>query len=122
MIHVVYCMRRRTDLSLQQFLDYWGNVHAPIVLQNLPTLRLVGYRRIVPRQHAMSLRVERRDISQQPYDGIAILAWENDQDFQQSLTDPQALEVQRALARDESLFIDVANSCRWVADAISYVW
>jgi len=118
MINVVYCLRRRADLSLPQFLDYWGNVHAPIVLRNLRVLRLAGYQRIVPREHAMGPRVERRGISQPPYDGIAILGWESEEDFQRSLTDPEAVEVQRELACDEKRFIDIANSCRWVAEAI----
>jgi hypothetical protein len=121
MINVVYCMRRRADLSLQQFLDHWGNEHAPIVTRNLGVLRLAGYQRIVPREHAMSSRIERRNISQPPYDGIALLTWASEEDLQLSLNDPLALEVQRALAGDEKLFVDAANSCRWVAGAIRHL-
>jgi hypothetical protein len=121
MINVVYCMRRRPDLTLGQFLDHWGNVHAPIVLKNLAALRLAGYQRIVPRDHEMSPQIERRNISQAPYDGIALLTWGSEEDFQQSLKDPQALEVQRELARDEKLFVDAANSARWVANAIRHL-
>src|SRR6185295_8101242 len=104
MINVVYCMRRRADLTLAQFLDHWRDVHAPIVMRNLGVLRLAGYQRIEPRTHEMSAPIERRNISTAPYDGIAILSWTTDEDLQQSLTDPQALEVQRELARDEKLF------------------
>jgi hypothetical protein len=121
MINVVYCIRRRADLTLQQFLDHWANVHAPIVLDNLAALRLAGYQRIVPRDHEMSAPIERRNVLQPPYDGIAILTWASDEDLQQSLKDPRALEVQRALARDEKLFIDASQSCRWVAEAIRHL-
>lgn len=121
MVNVVYCMRRRADLTPEQFLDHWGKVHAPIVTDNLAVLRLVGYQRIVPRSHEMSPQIERRNLSQPPYDGIALLTWANEEDLSLSLRDPQALEVQRALARDETLFVDAERSCRWVADAIRYL-
>ena len=121
MVNVVYCMRRRADLTLEQFLDHWGRVHAPIVTENLAVLRLAGYRRIVPKAHAMSPQIERRNISQPPYDGIALLTWASEEDLQQSLQDPKASEVQRALARDEKLFVDAERSCRWVAEAIRHL-
>jgi len=121
MINVVYCMRRRADLTLQQFLDHWGNVHAPIVMRNLAVLRLAGYQRIEPRVHEMSPQIERRNISAAPYDGIAMLSWATEEDLQRSLTDPQALDVQRELARDEKLFVDATTSCRWVAEAIRHL-
>jgi hypothetical protein len=121
MVNVVYCMRRRADLSLEQFLDHWGRVHAPIVMDNLGVLRLAGYQRIEPRLHPMSPQIERRNLSQPPYDGIALLTWASEDDLQRSLQDPKALEVQRALARDEKLFVDAERSCRWVAEAISHI-
>ena len=121
MVSVVYCMRRRADFTLQQFLDHWGDVHAPIVLANLAVLRLAGYQRIVPKAHALSPQIERRNITQAPYDGIALLTWASEEDLARSLQSPQALEVQRALARDEKLFVDAAHSSRWVADAIRHL-
>jgi hypothetical protein len=121
MINVVYCMRRRAGLTLQQFLDHWASVHAPIVTRNFQVLRLAGYQRIVPREHEMSPQIERRNVSQAPYDGIALLTWASEEDLQQSLKDPQALEVQRELARDEKLFVDATQSSRWVAEAIRHL-
>jgi len=121
MVNVVYCMRRHAGLTLEQFLDHWGRVHAPIVTENLAVLRLAGYQRIVPRTHAMSPQIERRDVSEPPYDGIALLTWASEEDLAHSLQDPGALEVQRALARDEKLFVDAQRSCRWVADAIRHL-
>src|SRR5690348_6256254 len=85
MVNVVYCMRRRADLSLEQFLDHWGKVHAPIVTENLSVLRLVGYQRLVPSLHEMSPQIERRNVSQPPYDGIAILTWQSEEDLTHSL-------------------------------------
>lgn len=121
MVNVVFCMRRRSDLTLEQFLDHWGRLHAPIVTENLAVLRLAGYQRIVPKVHEMSPQIERRNMSQLPYDGIALLTWASEADLQQSLHDPKALEVQRALARDEKLFVDAERSCRWVAEAIRHL-
>lgn len=121
MVNVVYCMRRRADLTLERFLDHWGRVHAPIVTANLTLLRLAGYQRIVPKAHEMSPQIERRNVSQAPYDGIALLTWASEADLKYSLQDPDALAVQRALAQDEKLFVDAERSCRWVAEAIRHL-
>ena len=66
-------------------------------------------------------QIERRNVSQAPYDGIAILTWASEEDLRDSLQDPSALVVQRALARDEKLFVDAERSCRWVAEAIRHL-
>ena len=53
-------------MTLEQFLDHWGNVYAPIVMENLAVLQLAGYQRIVPKAHRMSAQIEQRQISQPP--------------------------------------------------------
>ncbi len=30
MIKLVYCFRRRPDLSVEEFSEYWQNVHGPV--------------------------------------------------------------------------------------------
>ncbi|MEO9228454.1 MAG: EthD domain-containing protein [Devosia sp.] len=115
MIKIVYCMRRKVGLSPQEFLSHWEQVHAPIVLANLDVLHLARYVRTQPVAHAFSQRVERRGLMQSPYDGIAELAWRTEEDMRAGFESPEALAVQRLLARDESLFVDHVGSCRWVA-------
>jgi hypothetical protein len=121
MIEVVYCMRRKAGLSREQFVAHWEGVHAPIVMANLAALRLAGYQRTVVLQHPYSARVERRRVMREPYDGIARLAWNSEEDMRLGFESEDALAVQRRLAEDELLFVDQAASCRWVASSTRHL-
>lgn len=121
MIEVVYCMRRKPGLSHEEFIAYWGKVHAPMVMANLHLLRLHGYERILPMPHPFSERVERRGRMQPPYDGIARLTWATEEDMQLAFSSQDALAVQRQLAADESHFVDSAASSRWIAHTVRQV-
>ena len=121
MIKVVYCMRRKAGITHEEFLAHWAQVHVPMVLANLGALRLASYVRTVPLQHVFSPRVERTGVMQPPYDGIAELGWANEEDMRLAFESESALAVQRALARDEALFVDHALSARWVAGEIRHV-
>lgn len=121
MIEVVYCMRRRIGLSREEFVAYWEGVHAPIVMANIAALRLAGYQRTIPLQHPYSARVERRRVMGEPYDGIARLVWNSEEDMRFGFESAEALAVQRRLADDELLFVDQAASCRWVASTTRYL-
>lgn len=121
MIKVVYCMRRKVGISRQEFLAHWAEVHVPIVLANLEVLRLMRYVRTTPRDHPYSRRVERPDVMQPPYDGIAELTWASLEDIRLAFESEEARTVQRLLAQDEAHFIDHANSCRWVADEVRHI-
>lgn len=121
MIKVVYCMRRKAGLTHEQFLAHWSDVHVPIVMANLGLLRVCRYVRTVPQPHPYSARVERPGVMQPPYDGIAELAWENEEDMRFAFENEEALAVQRQLAKDETLFVDAAGSCRWVSREIRHV-
>ena len=121
MIKVVYCMRRKAGLSREQFLAHWAEVHVPIVMANLDVLRLSGYIRKLPQSHPFSARVERAGVMQPPYDGIAELTWASEENMRLAFESEEALAVQRLLARDETLFVDAAGSCRWVSQEIRHV-
>ncbi|MBK6350512.1 MAG: EthD domain-containing protein [Betaproteobacteria bacterium] len=119
MIKVVYCIRRRADLSAQEFQRYWKDVHAPMLLENSAALRLAAYVQTSPLASPYSARVERAGVLDTPFDGIAELYWANEHDLRTAFESAEALDVQRRLAEDEANFIDPARSARWVATEIA---
>ena len=46
MIKLTYCLRRRSDLTWEQFSDYWREVHAPLVAERADTLGIRRYLQI----------------------------------------------------------------------------
>lgn len=115
MIKVVYCMRRRPELSEAAFQRYWKEVHAPLMLQRAAELKLAAYVQTSPAHSAFSARVERGGVLDRPFDGVAELYWASEDDMRHAFEDARALEVQRLLAADERNFIDHSRSARWVA-------
>ncbi len=39
MVKLVYCVRKRSDLSDEEFHDYWLNQHGPLVARLAPGLQ-----------------------------------------------------------------------------------
>ena len=116
MIKIIYCMRRKADLTAEAFQQHWRDVHAPIVLRHQHTLHLARYVQTAAIRHPYDARVERRGVMVPPYDGIAELVWATQEDFRQAFESEQARIAQRELGLDEALFIDIAASARWICD------
>lgn len=43
MIKLVMCLHRRSDLTREQFLDYWLNKHGPFFQDNAAAMRAIRY-------------------------------------------------------------------------------
>ena len=70
-------MPRRTDWSPEEFRKYWNTTHAEI------TAKVPGLRSYVQN---MCLPDENGD---PPYDGVAVLAWDDGESMAQSLATPE---------------------------------
>lgn len=112
---IIYCMRRKPAMTHAQFVEYWRQVHAPIVLEHRSTLRVARYVQTVPVEHEFSARVERRGLLDEPYDGVAELYWASERDLRHAFENEDAKRVQLQLARDERRFVDHSRSTRWIS-------
>ncbi len=121
MIKLVVALRRRPDLSLEEFQTYWRETHAPLVAELAEALNIQRY----VQMHTMDLpglhrALQRRNGgSPEPYDGVA----ETWYDSLDSLggDDPAMLDAQKALAADEPNFIDLANSPMWLSEEFEVI-
>ncbi len=111
MVKFVYCIRKRADLSDEEFHDYWLNRHGPLVMKLAPSLDLKRY----VQSHAMTLDLHEliratRGLNQH-YDGLAELWWESIDAFIDAASSPEGMDADAALREDEARFIDLADSC-----------
>lgn len=111
MVKLVYCVRKRSDLSDEDFHDYWLNQHGPLVARLAPGLNLKRY----VQSHTMSLDLNEiikatRGLKDH-YDGLAELWWENMDVFIDAYSSPEGMDADAALREDEAKFIDFADSC-----------
>jgi hypothetical protein len=122
MMKLVYCLKRRPGMSLEEFQDYWRNRHAPLVKQHADVL---GIRRYVqvhtrPGPHSDAIRAARTggDLSNAPeiYDGVAEIWIERLPEGGNATPNDAARAAAQALLEDEARFIDLANSPLWWAE------
>jgi uncharacterized protein (TIGR02118 family) len=110
-IKIVFCLRRRQDLSPEEFRRYWLDDHAELVRRHAPALRLRRYTQshtiTDPRMAAV---IEARGCDIEPYDGVAELWWDSIEDILAVLATKEAGDAGYDLLLDERKFIDQANS------------
>ena len=115
MVKLIYCLRRRPELSLEQFQAYWFEKHAPLVRRHAKTL---GIRRYV-QSHTLAppasdaIRASR--LGPEAYDGVAEL-WFDSLEAINGIGDADFQAAGLALLEDERQFIDLANSPLWFSE------
>lgn len=107
MVKAVAILKRRPDLTFQQFVDHWRNVHAPLALQIPGVVKYV--------QSPTLQRPNAR--SQPPADGIAEIWFESMETYRAGFTSAAA----EALLADEQNFLDLDKVVRSFVQEIDIV-
>lgn len=111
MIKMIFCLRRRAELSPAEFQAYWRDRHAPLVAEVAPLLRIRRY----VQSHSfddpqLAGPVAARGATVPPYDGVAELYWDSIEDLTAVNDSKEAREAGRRLLEDERNFIDLSQS------------
>ncbi|WBH15008.1 EthD domain-containing protein [Sphingomonas radiodurans] len=111
MIKLVFCLRRRPDMSREAFQAYWRDHHAPLVAQVAPLLRIRQY----VQSHSfddprLAAAPDVRGAIVAPYDGVAELHWDTIEDVTVAGGTKEGRDAGRRLLEDERKFIDLPNS------------
>ncbi|EQB00049.1 uncharacterized protein (TIGR02118 family) [Sphingobium wenxiniae] len=104
MLKAVVLLRRKNDLTVDQFIDHYENRHVPLVREVLPTIG--RYVRNYLDHTSVSAGRQEGDAPTPYFDVITELWFEDDaayQAFVAALSDP---EVSRRLQEDEERFLD----------------
>lgn len=111
MIKLVYCIRRRADVPVEEFYRYWRNAHAPKVTEAREALRMRRYVQShtgLPEMNE-ALRTSRGDMPE-GYDGITEVWWDSAEDLQAAMATSEGQQAMQMLIEDEARFIDHARS------------
>jgi uncharacterized protein (TIGR02118 family) len=110
-IRLVFLLRRKPDLSLDEFHARWRDDHGPLVASHQTRLGIQRYTQSHRLDDPLNdLMAAARGAMEPPYDGVAELWWDNEADIAAALTAPGGSEAGRILLEDERKFIDLANS------------
>lgn len=116
MIKLVFALRRKPELTREEFQAYWRGTHAPLVAERAEVLKIRRYVQV----HTSDLDglhgafQKRNGGAPEPFDGVAELWF----DSLEALggDDPAVRQAQAELLADEANFIDLPNSPMWMAE------
>jgi uncharacterized protein (TIGR02118 family) len=117
MIKLMSFIRRRSDLTQEEFFTHWRDVHRPLIEQHAATLGIKRYVQTHARHSEVAAAMNARygADGQQPYDGVAELWIDNINAISQEPTEAQLAAIE-AIGADEPKFIDLANSYQFVGE------
>ena len=94
MIKFVMCLRRRSDLTREQFQDYWKNNHGPFFMKNADVMRAKKYVQSLTVDTPLNdgLRTSRGMLPE--YDGVAEVWFESEEDLMAAMSFTRGAETQ----------------------------
>jgi uncharacterized protein (TIGR02118 family) len=110
MVKLVYIVRRRLDVSPEEFRKYWLEHHAPLVRSFAQAARARRY----IQSHTIdvplnSVLAESRGMGS-PYDGITEIWWDSLEDVSVLLNSAEGQRINQTLIEDETRFVDLRRS------------
>ncbi len=112
---IVFCVRKRADLSIDEFRDYWLHRHGPLVRSLWEKGTFPGMLRYVQSHtiyDADGGRIARG--TKEPYDGITEVWMSSTLGATDAATREASAAAGKVLLDDESKFIDFADSAVFV--------
>ena len=115
MIKLVFVLRRRPELSREEFQRYWREEHGPLVAARAAA---IGAERYV-QAHTLDTRLDaalHEHRHGEPYDGVAELWWESLDALAAAFGSEDGRRAAGELLADEATFIDLERSAIWIAE------
>lgn len=122
MIKLTFCLRRRPDLSLEEFHRYWREEHGPLVADRAAVLGIRRYQQVhtLDESQLHAALQDRNGGAPPPFDGIAEVWVDDVEAFRSGSGTPEAAQAARELLEDEASFIDLPNSPMWLGTEIVF--
>jgi uncharacterized protein (TIGR02118 family) len=116
MVKIVFCLRRKDGMALEDFQRYWREEHAPLVQQHAGVLGILRYvqSHTRPGPEADLLRASRGGPG--AYDGVAELWFRDTAALIEAASTPEGRAAGATLLEDERRFIDLAHSPIFLAE------
>lgn len=112
MLKFVYCIRKRSDLTDEEFRTYWREKHGAFIRSLAKTIRAKKY----IQSHTMNTPINAELVHSRgldptpPYDGVTEIWWENMEDFLAGVNSPEGIEAAQRYVADEANFVDFSQS------------
>jgi uncharacterized protein (TIGR02118 family) len=110
MVKLVYILKRRSDLTPQQFYARWLEEHGPLVKEVASDIKAVRYVQSHTIDTPMNQQLADSRGMPPAFDGITEVWWNSLEDLANSMATPEGAAAMQRLLEDERDFIDFENS------------
>lgn len=114
MVKLSFALRRRPELSLEDFQRTWRQDHAPLVEKYREALRIRRYVQVHRVDEALNQAFRAPRGGPEAFDGVAELWWDSLEDLQAAIATPEGAAAGAVLLEDERRFIDLEHSPLWL--------
>ena len=116
MIRLVFALRRKPELSLAEFQDYWRRRHGPLLAGLAEDLNILRYVQTHTIADGTTEGAQRARGNMEPhYDGVEEVWWSSEAGLEAILASDIGRAAGAALLADEAEFIDLPQSPLWFA-------
>ena len=117
MVKLVFSLRRRPEMTREEFQAYWRDRHAPLVARHADALRIRRYVQTHARSSDLAAaQSAARGSEPDYYDGQAELWWDSLEDVLAAVSTPVGQQAAVELLEDERRFIDLERSPLWIGE------
>jgi uncharacterized protein (TIGR02118 family) len=121
-IKLVFSLRRRPEMTREEFQAYWRDRHAPLVSRHAEALRIRRYVQTHARSSELgAAQSAARGGEPDLYDGQAELWWDSLDDVAAAVSTPAGQQAAIELLEDERRFIDLEHSPLWIGEEYAVV-
>lgn len=110
MIKLVFCLRRRPDLTREAFQRYWLETHAPLVRERAAAIGVLRYVQVHTAEDALGEALAASRGAPEPFDGVAELWFADAEALAAAVGNEAGQKAGAELLADERGFIDLARS------------
>ena len=118
MIRFINCVRKRADISSEQFRQYWNDPKFDAIVG-----RVVEYTGAGGHAKNLTLMVAANDIMRErrafgePFDGVLQYWWDNAAQLNAVLNSPQCDLLMKSMLEFQKQFVDLERPCAFFTEA-----
>jgi uncharacterized protein (TIGR02118 family) len=117
MVTLVFVLRRRSDLSEEDFHRYWRDRHAPLVRKHAAALGIRRYSQLHTADTPFTEAIRAtRGSEPSEYDGVALVWFDSLDALGAAASTPEGQAAGALLLEDEQRFLDLERCLIWLTE------